>query len=63
MNTEKSYEKLCAALFMEGHSAIEDFLGYEYPYDEDKDVTEDRIREAYEQMPEEDFVKFYEQYV
>ena len=63
MNNDKNYEKLSSALFMKGHSAIEDFLGYDYPDDEDKNVTENRIREVYEQMPEDVFSDFYKKYV
>lgn len=63
MDNNKNYEKLSSALFMKGHSAIEDFLGYDYPDDEDKAVTENRIQEVYEQMPEDVLDNFYEKHV
>ena len=43
---EADEKKLKKELFMAGSNAIKDFLGYEYPMNEDKDVTERRIDEA-----------------
>lgn len=59
--TEWSDLKKC--LFINGSDAISDFLGYNYDGNEDKDVTENRLDEAYMQMPREEFVRFYRQYV
>lgn len=56
------FEKLKTALFGAGYDAISDFLGYDYPADEDKETTGNRIDEAYEQMPEEEFQKYLEAY-
>lgn len=55
-------EKLKPALFGVGYDAISDFLGYDYPGDEDKETTENRIDEAYEQMPEEEFQRYLDAY-
>lgn len=48
-------EALKQALFMEGLEAIEDFLGYEINPEEDKDVTDLRMDEVLDQMPDEEF--------
>ena len=60
--TEKE-EALKQALFMEGLEAIEDFLGYEINPEEDKDVTDLRMDEVLDQMPDEEFEAFYNKYV
>ena len=52
-------EALKQALFMEGLEAIEDFLGYEINPEEDKDVTDLRMDEVLDQMPDEEFEAFY----
>ena len=56
MKIEEIFEK---ALFENGYNAISDFLGYDYPADEDKDVTSKRIQEVIQQMPEEAFAIFF----
>ncbi len=56
-------EALKQALFMEGLEAIEDFLGYEINPEEDKDVTDLRMDEVLDQMPDEEFEAFYNKYV
>ncbi len=56
-------EALKQALFMEGLEAIEDFLGYEINPEEDKDVTDLRMDEVLDQMPDEEFETFYNKYV
>ena len=56
-------EALKQALFMEGLEAIEDFLGYEINPEEDKDVTDLRMDEVLDQMPNEEFEAFYNKYV
>lgn len=60
MTIEAIFEK---ALFEAGYDAISDFLGYDYPKDEDKDVTSNRIQEAIQQMPEEEFAKFFHEHI
>lgn len=56
-------EALKQALFMEGLEAIEDFLGYEINPEEDIDVTDLRMDEVLDQMPDEEFEAFYNKYV
>lgn len=56
------FEELKTMLFNEGVDAIEDFLGYEIPFDEDKDVLDRRLDLVYEQMPTDVLEKFYEKY-
>lgn len=56
-------EALKQALFIEGLEAIEDFLGYEINPGEDKDVTDLRMDEVLDQMPDEEFEAFYNKYV
>lgn len=57
-----SAETLKQNLFMEGLEAIQDFLGYEIDPEEDKDVTDLRMDEVLEQMPDEEFDKFWRKY-
>lgn len=54
---------LKTALFSNGTEAIDDFLGYEHNVNEDKDVTEARMDEVLDQMPEEEIRKFWDKYV
>lgn len=56
------WERLKSELFMNGYDAIEDFLGYGFNPNEDKDTTENRLEEVYMQMPDEEFGKFLEKY-
>ena len=58
MNNDRRFEELKRTLFMWGHKAIEDFLGYKYPNDEEKDITNNRMDEVYMQMPNEEFDAF-----
>ena len=39
----RNKDKLFRELFMAGYDDISDFVGYDYPADEDKDVTEARL--------------------
>lgn len=59
---DTKFEKLKTALFMAGHDAISDFLGYDYPAGEDKNTTDIRMCEVYSQMPDEELEKFYAKY-
>lgn len=56
------FEKLKSRLFAAGHGAVEDFLGYGIQPIEDKDVIENRMDQAYAQMPPEEYNKFLERY-
>ena len=47
-------------LFKEGHEAIVDFLGHEYPEDKDKKVTGKRIKEK--KMPLAELLEFCKKY-
>lgn len=57
-----NFEDFKAILFMHGQDAIEDFLGYSINPNEDKDVTDNRLDEAYAQMPEDEYNKFVRAY-
>lgn len=59
---DNTYEKLRKELWMNGMDAIEDFLGYEVNPEEDSDVTDYRIEEAYQQMPKEEISQYLEKY-
>ena len=61
-NGDARFEHLKSRLFDHGYDAITSFLGYEYPADEDKDVTDNRMDEVYAQMPPEELEPFYRQY-
>ena len=60
--TEKMREELKQAIFDNGVEAIDDFLGYEHNTNEEKDTIENRMDEVLSQMPEEEFLAFYEKY-
>lgn len=60
---DAAFERLKTELFNQGHDAVSDFLGYDYPVDESKDVTESRMDEAYRQMPDEELRKYYEKFL
>ena len=60
MKIEEIFEQ---ALFENGYNAISDFLGYDYPADEEKDVTSNRIQEVIQQMPDEAFSIFFKKNV
>lgn len=59
----QNFEKLKMALFEEGYEALSDFVGYDFDPAESKDITENRLDEAFQQMPESDFSIFYCKYV
>lgn len=59
MNEKERFELLKSELFMCGYDAIEMFLGYGIDSGEDPDVTENRMDEAYVQMPEKELEMFY----
>ena len=44
-------------LFKRGQEAISSFLGYDYPEDEEKDVTSERIQKKITEMSEEEFAE------
>ena len=60
--SEKMYEELKAAAWDNGVEAIDELLGYEHDVEEDPDVTENRMDEALDQMPEEEALELYEKY-
>ena len=47
---DERWEKLKQELFNEGHAAIEDFLGQKIDPLEEKDVTENRLDQTYNQL-------------
>ena len=51
----KIYDIFEQKLFEAGYEAISDFLDYDYPEDEDCDVTSNRIQKRYDEMSVEDF--------
>lgn len=60
--SEKMYEELKNAAWDNGVEAIDELLGYEHDVEEDPDVTENRMDEALDQMPEEEALELYEKY-
>lgn len=50
-----SKEALKQALFRRGHTEIENFLDYQIDPDEDKDITDERLDMAIDQMSPRDF--------
>ena len=59
---DERFEKLKSALFSAGHDALSEFLAYDFDPYEDKDATDSRLDEVYQQMPEEELEKFYQTY-
>lgn len=59
--SDKRFEQLKDELFMSGVDAIEEFIGTD-PTDWDNDTIDNMMDETYEQMPEEELNKFYEDY-
>lgn len=57
---DAGWEALKKALFMAGTEAIEDFLGYSLDTDEEDDTVENRLDEAYAQMPDDEIGRFME---
>lgn len=58
----EDYEELKNAVWMNGVEAIDDLLGYEHDVNEDADTTENRMDEVLDQMPEDEFLMFYNKY-
>lgn len=56
------FDKLKTELFNHGYDAISDFLGYDYSEDESKDITDNRLDEVYQQMPDKELEKYYRKY-
>ena len=56
--TEQDWETLKTELFNAGYDAISDFLGYDYDGTEDKNITDNRLNEVFEQMPNDEFAKY-----
>lgn len=60
--TKEMEEELKHEIFMNGVEAIDDLLGYEHDVEEDNDVTESRMNEVLAQMPDDEFLMFYNKY-
>ena len=60
MTIEEIFEQ---ELFKGGYDVISDFLGYNYPENEDKEVTSNRIRQRIEELPVEAFDEAFKQVV
>lgn len=59
---DKRFEELKSKLFNWGRDYIEEFLGFEYDFDWDKDTIDNAMDEVYEQMPEEELEVFYQKF-
>ena len=59
---DKRFEELKRELFDWGYDYIEEFLGFEYDFDWDKDTIDNAMDEVYEQMPEEELEVFYQKF-
>lgn len=59
---DAALEQLKTALFCHGYEAVSDFLGYDYPAEEDEDTTDRRLDEALDQMPGDELKKFLDKY-
>lgn len=59
---QEQNEKLKNALFMEGTEALDDFTGVNTANME-KDTIENLMDQVLDQMPDEEFQKFYDKYV
>lgn len=59
---DKRFEELKSALFIWGRDYIEEFLGFEYDLDWDKDTIDNAMDEVYEQMSEEELEVFYQKF-
>lgn len=59
---DKRFEELKSALFSWGGDYIEEFLGFEYDFDWDKDTIDNAMDEVYEQMDEEELDVFYQKF-
>lgn len=60
--TEEMVEELKAAIWDNGIEALDDLIGYESNPEEDPDVVENRMDMVLDQMPPEEFMKFYNKY-
>ena len=60
--TDEMYEELKAAIWDNGIEALDDLIGYESNPEEDPDVVENRMDLVLDQMPPEEFMKFYNKY-
>lgn len=56
------FEKAKREMFCSGRECIEEFLGYEYPSDWDKDAIDNAMDEVYYQIPSEILEQFYNTY-
>lgn len=61
--TDEMWEDLKKSLFMSGRESLEIFLDYELEDDYDKDVVENRLNAAFEQMSPVEQMQFYHSYV
>lgn len=61
-NMDKRFKELKSELFSWGRDYIEEFLGFEYDSDLDKDAIDNVMDEVYEQMPEEELEVFYQKF-
>lgn len=57
--TQEMREKLKSTVFDNGLEGIEDFLGYEIDENEDKDVTDNRMDAAINEMSDAQFFAVY----
>ena len=60
--TDEMVERLKSELFMHGDEALEDFAGMDLSEYDDKDTVDNILDEVIEQMPEEDFLRYYRKY-
>lgn len=58
----RNKDKLFRELFMAGYDGISDFIGYDYPGDEDKDVTEARMEAALEHLCDDELFDAFKKY-
>jgi len=59
---DKRFEELKRVLFECGRDDIDEFVGFEIDFHEDKAVIESYMDEVYEQMPDELLEEFYEKF-
>lgn len=60
--TDEMCEELKAAIWDNGIEALDDLIGYKSNPEEDPDVVENRMDIVLDQMPPEEFMKFYNKY-
>ena len=56
------YDELKETVWDSGVEAIDELLGYEHDVNEDKDVTDARMDEALDQMPEKEALSLWDKY-